>query len=177
MRFSKNASRFSGDTMKKPEPAAVTSPGDLTDDTLRQFIGYNMKRAYLVIQADMAQVLTGLGLRQTTFAALATIIENPDITQTQLGQALSIERSGVVLIVDEMENAEIITRNKVKTDRRSYALRVTLKGRRLWDKASRQVQDHEARLLLTLTDDDTFRLKALLNRIEAAGRPDDRSDG
>ena len=69
-----------------------------------------------------------LGLRQTTFSALATIIENPDITQTQLGHALSIERSGVVLIVDEMENADIITRNKVKTDRRSYALRATLKG-------------------------------------------------
>jgi len=137
---------------------------------LRQFIGYNMKRAYLVVQSDMNRVLSELGMRQATFAPLAIIIENPDITQTQLGQALSIERSGVVLIVDEMEEAELISRNRVKSDRRSYALRATLKGRQLWEKACVRVQQHEDAIMQDLPDDARSALKTFLNTIEATGR-------
>jgi DNA-binding MarR family transcriptional regulator len=161
--------------MTHPAPSNAPNSTALQDTLLREFIGYNMKRSYLIIQADMMATIADLGLRQTTFSALATIIENPDITQTQLGQALSIERSGVVLIVDEMENADIITRNKVKTDRRSYALRATLRGRRLWEKASLAVGAHEDKLLSTLTAQERATLKDMLNRIEANGRATDQS--
>ena len=160
--------------MTQANPSQIQAPAPMQDTLLRHFIGYNMKRAYLIVQSDMMATIADLGLRQTTFSALATIIENPDITQTQLGQALSIERSGVVLIVDEMENAEIITRNKVKNDRRSYALRATLKGRRLWEKASAAVQTHEDKLMARLTAEERTTLKDLLNRIEADGRSVDQ---
>ncbi|MGO4916438.1 MarR family winged helix-turn-helix transcriptional regulator [Pseudogemmobacter sp. W21_MBD1_M6] len=158
--------------MKLPKAAQPDTQTPLSDSNLRQFAGYSLKRAYLVADADMRRMVATLGLRQTTFSALATIIENPDITQTQLGQALFIERSGVVLIVDELENAELITRNKVKNDRRSYALRVTLKGRRLWEKARAQVLAQEDRTFSALSANERAAFVDMLNRIEAT-QPDD----
>jgi DNA-binding MarR family transcriptional regulator len=155
--------------MKKPEAGAAAAV-ELSDRNLRQFTGYNIKRAYITVQIDMRATIATLGLRATTFSALATIVENPDITQTHLGQALSIERSGVVLIVDELENADLITRNKVENDRRSYALRATLKGRRLWDAAVKRMQEHEAHIFADLTAEERDQLTNLLARIEQARR-------
>jgi DNA-binding MarR family transcriptional regulator len=156
----------------KPTATSPAATIALSDRNLRQFTGYNMKRAYITVQVDMRATIAKLGLRPTTFSALATILENPDITQTHLGQALSIERSGVVLIVDELENAELITRNKVQNDRRSYALRATLKGRRLWDTAVKRVQEHEAHIFAALSPDERTQLTDLLSRVERAGGSD-----
>ncbi|GAA0310127.1 MarR family winged helix-turn-helix transcriptional regulator [Rhodovulum strictum] len=160
--------------MTRPRRTAPPAPAGLSDANLRQFIGYNMKRAYLTIDADIRPTIEALGLRPATFSALAVIIENPDITQTILGQALHIERSGVVLIVDELEGADLISRNKVEGDRRSYALRATLAGQRMWATACKRVQEHDNRVLARLSPEERTLLKDLLNRVEAAA-PSGRS--
>ena len=141
-----------------------------TDRNLSQFTGYNMKRAFLLVQEDMAKTLAPLGLRMMTFSALAVIVENPDMTQTQLSQALGIERSGVVTLVDELEQADLISRNKVEGDRRSYALRETVKGRRLWQKAEAQVQAHEKAIFSVLSDAEYATLHDALRRVVRAAR-------
>lgn len=147
--------------------AAETSEKDdhLTETQLRQFVGYEMKMAYLLIQNDMVRILKPTGLRIVTFSALGIAVENPDISQTQLAQALQIERSGVVVIVDELENADLISRNKVEGDRRSYALRATLKGRNLWSRTEKHVHEHEDSILSGLSGAERETLKSLLGRI------------
>lgn len=158
-------------TDRRPDPrpsAAATPAAEVTDELLRQFAGYNMKRVYMKVRADMTATLAPTRLRVATFSALAVILENPDITQTQLAQALKVERSGVVVLVDELENAELIARHRVKGDRRSYALRATLKGRRAWAKAEALVHAHEARLFAALDAPDRARLREMLNAIDEA---------
>ncbi|NVO28625.1 MarR family transcriptional regulator [Donghicola sp. C2-DW-16] len=143
-----------------------------SDRSLRQFIGYSMKQNYLLIREDMIRTIEPLGLRVATFSALAIINENPDITQTQLAQALRIERSGTVVIVDELENADLIGRNRVEGDRRSYALRATLAGQKLWKKAEAAVQAHERALLSALSEEEQTALYDMLRRIGTAGSSD-----
>ncbi len=137
----------------------------VSDQGLRQFVGYTMKRAFLDIRDDLIVTLAPLGLRVMTFSALSIVVENPDLSQSQLAQSLRIERSGVVVLVDELEMANLILRNPVQGDRRSYALRATLKGRRLWKQAERKVQAHEKALLAELSDEEQKILNALLCRI------------
>lgn len=150
---------------------ATTAPAP-NDEVLRQFYGYSMKQRYLLIRDDMIQTIEPLGLRVATFSALAIINAHPDITQTQLAQALRIERSGVVVLVDELENADLIGRNRVPGDRRSYALRATLAGQKLWKKAVAAVHAHEQAMLSALTEDEQKTLKDLLRRIGAAEQSD-----
>lgn len=146
--------------------AAGDSEEMVNDTALRGFVGYNLRRAYLTIHDDLMRNLAEFGLRTISFSALAMIVDNPDINQSRLAEALSMERSNLVVVIDELEQRELVSRTKVKTDRRAYALRPTLRGRRLRDRAVRAVAAHEDRLLADLAADERIKLIEMLNRIE-----------
>ncbi len=158
----------------KPE---LSNPLDKHDDSgLRRFVGYSMKRAYLIIENDLSMILNAHGLRVTTFSALSIIINNPDLTQTQLAKALDIERSSCVVVVDTLEEMELITRNKVVNDRRTYALRPTLLGLNFMKKLQVEVDAHEDRLLARLTDEEKQNLTQILAKIEKPGMDEKDQD-
>ena len=139
---------------------------EITDENLRQFVGYNMKRAFLLVREDIAKTLEPLGLRMTSFSALAVIVENPDISQSRLAEALYIERSGVVVLVDELESSDLIARGRVEGDRRQYALSATPEGLAKWEQAEAAVHGHEDAMFSRLSVDDLATLKALLGRVK-----------
>jgi DNA-binding MarR family transcriptional regulator len=66
-----------------------------------------MKRTFNVVKADLARTLEPFGLRMITFTALILIVDNPDLSQTQLAGALAIERSNLVTIVDDLEKERL----------------------------------------------------------------------
>ncbi|SMD05419.1 MarR family winged helix-turn-helix transcriptional regulator [Primorskyibacter flagellatus] len=135
-----------------------------SDRLLRQFVGYNIKRAYMQLQGDLTQTLAPFGLRIGTFSALAVVLGSEGISQTQLSEVLNIKRSGVVVLVDELENLGAIDRKPVETDRRAYALQVTAQGWHLWQNAERAVQSHEDALFDKLAVEDIRTLRELLVR-------------
>lgn len=147
-------------------PSASDQIGDAT---LRSFIGYGLKRAWIVIERDLREVLTANGFRITTFSALALIHDNPGVTQTQLARSLDIERSTCVAVVDELEDLGCVKRNSVDGDRRSYALRTTPSGRRTFARVHALVAAHEKRLLHNLSPRERISLRDLLSRIERDG--------
>lgn len=142
--------------MVKPEKPQA-SPTRFSDETLNRFMGYHMKRAFNVIQSDLSNTLKPFDLRMLTFTALTLIRDNPNLSQSQLADAMDIERPNMVVIVDELERRDLIRRDRVPTDRRAYALTVTLAGQRLCDKAIAAIDAHEARLFANL-DADTRNL-------------------
>jgi DNA-binding MarR family transcriptional regulator len=152
---------------KLPADAPPETP---LDAPLDAFTGYLLKRAFNRVQDDLIRTLEPFGLRMLSFSALMVVAHTPDITQTQLGQALSVERSNVAVLLDGLEEAGLVTRNPVPGNRRAYALRVTLKGRRIADKAAEAVRTHESRLFATMPPADHAALRAALARFIAEGR-------
>jgi len=146
-------------------PDTRKTPAEPSDTLLRQFVGYNMKRAFMLIQDDITETLAPLGLRIGTFSALAVVVGSPGISQTQLSQVLNIKRSGVVVVVDELERAGVLERTPVYSDRRAYALQVTPAGKRLWRRAERAMQAHEAALFADLDAKDLRIFQDLLSRV------------
>lgn len=140
--------------------------GSISDETLRSFAGYAMKRTFNVVKADLARVLEPFGLRMMTFTALILIVDNPDLSQTQLAGALAIERSNLVTIIDELEKNGWIARNAAPNDRRTHALRVTPDGLTLFETAFAAAQAHEAKLLSALDDNEKSALFSALQKIE-----------
>jgi len=113
--------------MSQPEQT-ITPPTTVSDDTLRRFLGYHMKRAFNVVQADLVATLKPFELRMLTYTALVLICDNPGLSQAQLAAAMDVERPNIVVIVDELERRELINRTRVPTDRRAYALVPRFKG-------------------------------------------------
>lgn len=138
----------------------------LSDHNLRKYAGYNLKRVYLLVRADMMKTIEPLGLRTMTFSALSVVAENPNLTQSQLALTLNIERSGVVVLVDELEKADLISRNRVEGDRRSYALHTTPAGDVLLEQAAQRVEAHEDKIFSDLSTQERKVLRGLLDRID-----------
>jgi len=150
--------------MKKAQRKLVP-PTKISDETLRRFIGYNMKRAFNVVQADLADTLKRFDLRMVTYSALVLIVDNPGLSQSQLAAAMDIERPNLVVIVDELEQRGLITRERVPTDRRLYALKATITGRRLCEKALAANAANEARLFAGLEENQRAVLHEALRSV------------
>ncbi|MFK7858260.1 MAG: MarR family winged helix-turn-helix transcriptional regulator [Granulosicoccus sp.] len=137
----------------------------VNDDTLSEFLGYHMKRAFNIVQSDLTQTLKPFGLRMLTFTALVLIVDNPGLSQSQLADAMDIERPNLVIIIDELEQRRLIVRDRVRTDRRMYALKATLAGRRLSKKALVATKAHEAKLLAGLDSETGDSLMSALSTL------------
>ena len=139
------------------------------DTSLRRFTGYGMKRAFNAIQADVNRTLKPFGLRMVTFSALSVIAEKPGLSQAHLADALSIERPNLVVLVDELEQAGLIARDRQASDRRAYALTLTNEGARVLKRADAAVMAHDAHMTTALSKADRARLMDMLMAIERAG--------
>ncbi len=142
----------------------------ISDATLQPLLGYHLKRASNVIQADLARTLKPYDLRMILLSALAIIFDNPGLSQSNLADALDIERPNLGAIVDELENRKLITRTRAPNDRRVYQLEVTKTGATLLKKVLADVKEHERQLLGTLSADLISKIIDAMNTIKSSGR-------
>lgn len=146
----------------------VASNTSQIDTQLSDFIGYGMKRALSIVQADLSRVLSEFGLRAVSFSALSIIAGQPGLTQTQLADALQIERSNLVTLIDELSGRNLIIRAPVAQDRRRHALMPTAAGKKLVVAARKAVEAHERALFSCLTMQEQDDLKRLLTKFRQA---------
>lgn len=139
----------------------------LDSSDLEGLIGYNLKRAYVIVRTDFRKTLGEDGMSARVFSALSFCIRFPNITQSELASIMGIERSGLVAIVDELEANSYLRRVPVPTDRRVQALVPTDAGRAAYRAALKAVRAHEDTLFSELTDDEKQTLLSLLKKIRA----------
>ncbi|MCZ8151156.1 MAG: MarR family transcriptional regulator [Rhodobacteraceae bacterium] len=145
--------------------AAQTDAALPADTDLTGYVGYNLKRVLSLVQADLAQVLGTFDLRAVSFSALSIVVRRPGINQTQLAEALKIERSNLVQLIDELSDRALLARTPVAGDRRRYALMPTTAGKTLCARAEAAVAEHEARVFSMLDAGERGTLLALLRKI------------
>lgn len=155
-----------GSDNKNAAPALQPVTDDIVDDAiLHSFVGYHMRRAANVLQADLARTLREIDLRMITMSVLVVIVENPGLRQSQLADALAIERPNLVSILDELEQRNLVVRTRVPTDRRAYALTPTRAGEKLAARALELTRVHEDRVLKDIKPDERRMLVSLMQRI------------
>lgn len=163
----------SGEVMAKTDKQSKSTPRvQVNDQTLQRFLGYHLKRGFNVVQADLTKTLKPFDLRMLTYSALVLIADNPGLSQSQLADAMDIERPNLVVIVDELEQRELISRDRVPTDRRTYALRVTLKGQQLFERAVKAVSRHEDVLFDGIDQETRAQIVTALQLVQHRGKKD-----
>ncbi|MEI6643641.1 MAG: MarR family transcriptional regulator [Novosphingobium sp.] len=110
---------------------------------LDKLLGYQMRRATAVLMADFVRTLADFDMRPAEVTTLLVISENPDCSQSEVGEALAIKRANMVPIIARLIERELVARTRV--DGRSLALRVTPEGAALAAEAWRRIAVHEAR--------------------------------
>jgi DNA-binding MarR family transcriptional regulator len=134
---------------------------------LPALVGYNMRKAQVAIFQDFARALGGLDITPGQFGVLTLVDANPGLNQSELGEAMGVDRSTVVAVIDRLEGRDLVARRPAPNDRRSYALQLTVAGRALLDQLRPLVTAHEARLAAGLSASEQAALIDLLRRVAA----------
>jgi len=132
---------------------------------LTGLIGFHLRLAQIAVFRDFATTLGALDVTPGVFAVLVLIESNTGLKQTELANAVGLDRSSMVPVIDNLERRGLVRRHAAATDRRANALRLTTAGGALLKKAKRLVAAHETRLAENLGAGERVALVAMLDRI------------
>ncbi|MFK0384219.1 MULTISPECIES: MarR family winged helix-turn-helix transcriptional regulator [Rhizobium/Agrobacterium group] len=114
---------------------------------LSNAISYHLRHSQLAVANSFADVLAEQGLRPADFSVLVIVGGNPGLKQSDVAEALGIQRANFVAIVDSMEEKDLLVRRKSEDDRRVHFLDMTKKGVGLLDSLSAKWRDREEKLI------------------------------
>lgn len=143
-------------------------PGIAEDNPLDALVGYNLKRSYMLFRSTFLSVQQDTPIPPRVFSALAIVVAQPGVTQSNLARTLGIERSGLVAIIDELQRSGWLERAPVPGDRRVQALFPTPAGKAKFTETRSALEHNETEILSVLTPSETKSLLALLQKLRAA---------
>jgi len=98
---------------------------------LEDLLGYNLRRAHVVQRARFASVFGPYRIRPVQLSILGLLHEKPKLKQSELIKALEIKAANIVALLNELEQRNLIVRQRTSADRRSRAVALTPVGRKL----------------------------------------------
>ena len=141
------------------------SKSDIDTRYLETLLGYNARRAALVIIERFVQGMSDFDLRPVDFSVLSVIFHNPGVTSRQLCSALSILPPNLVGLVKALEKRGLIERQPHPQDGRALGLHATAKGQALMRQAEQRASELEKQAAHRLSVDEQKQLIALLQKI------------
>lgn len=129
---------------------------------LPSLLGYRLRLAQQAVFRDFA---SSVGKLSPGRVGILLLLEaNPGVTQSRLAQAVSLDRSTMVGVVDMLEDRGFIERRRGH-DRRTNGLWLTDEGRALVARLKRRILAHERRVAAHLTPQERSQLLALLEKL------------
>ncbi|WP_329021584.1 MarR family winged helix-turn-helix transcriptional regulator [Streptomyces sp. NBC_00690] len=115
------------------------------------------------------------GMSHWGYTVLIAVAESPARSQLTLARAVSVDKSKLVLVLDELETAGLVRRRPDPSDRRARIVEATQQGHRTLNAARRDVEAIESELLADLDAPARTALRTVLQRL--AGEPVERIEG
>jgi len=114
------------------EPGLNLPPSDTVNDTvaadhpLAALPGFTLRRAANVMMAELASRLGALELKISDASVLLLVDGRHDMTSSEIGKLLDIQRANMVPLLNRLEGAGLIEREPI--DRKSQAIVLTAQG-------------------------------------------------
>jgi DNA-binding MarR family transcriptional regulator len=151
--------------MASRTPAPATAVEQVDTSYLESLVGYNARRATLVIMDAFFRQMAVYGLRPVDFSVLSLIAHNPGITSRQLCTSLSIQPPNLVGMINQLQRRELITRRPHPHDGRAMGLHLTATGKKLVKQAEVTAAELEDQATVRLTATERRTLMQLLRKI------------
>jgi MarR family transcriptional regulator for hemolysin len=107
---------------------AKVAPAE-SPDALAGNLAWLLSRASYSLATELTAGLTDLGLSPRSHCVLSTAM-NGELTQTELAQAVGLDKTTMVVTIDELEAAGLAKRIPATGDRRARVIAVTKAGKR-----------------------------------------------
>ena len=132
---------------------------------LCEHVGFMLGKARQELAARLDPLAAPLGLTIRHFGILLLLIKRGAMRQTEVADAIRLDRTTVMNMVDELEHAGFVSREADPKDRRANAVTATTKGRRWLEKLRPRAEKIERDFLAPLKATEQAELRELLTRL------------
>ncbi|RVT82203.1 MarR family transcriptional regulator [Rhodobacteraceae bacterium CCMM004] len=132
-------------------------------------IGWLLQRAARQAEAAMEERLTDVGLSVQQFAVMMTVLEDPGLSQTEIGARFSMPAWAISRAIDHLVAEGLVERRAHPTSRRTLAIYPTEEGRALAGRLFAIVGEVNDTVSAPLTGAERGTLAALLVKLVGAG--------
>ena len=149
-----------------PEPARLSAPPcDPLPEILATRVGFLLNRSAMRIREMTEDALAPLNIYAKHYALMAVVKANGPTTQQAIGDILKIDRTTMVLLVDDAESKDLVLRNPHPTDRRCHVLSLSENGQKVFKEANRLVKKVENQFFNVLEKKEKEQLIGLLGKL------------
>jgi DNA-binding MarR family transcriptional regulator len=152
----------------RPDEKDVAIDSHVSLGELRDYIGFYLRITQALSFQAFVKEAGDTELRAGYFAVLTLIGENPGITQTALSRANGRDKSSLTPVLDELVRQGLVSRDRIETNRRAYALKLTPLGKKARRKLLKAANQHEQNLRQALGKDDSAQLFRMLRVLAGA---------
>ncbi len=133
---------------------------------LQAYLPYLLNRAARRIVAGFTDQIRPLGVGLSEWRVLAALLESDAARIDVLALATSIDASTLSRLVQRMAAEGLVTRTVSESDRRAVAIALSTQGRALAEQIVPIALEWEAKMLGSLDDATTERLRQLLRQLD-----------
>jgi DNA-binding MarR family transcriptional regulator len=144
---------------------------EVKDDPVPAQATVLIARVARIVRQRFEQVLTPLGLRQRHVVALSYLRGHGPTAQQQLADRLRMDASSMVCLLNELEENDLVVRQRDRADRRRGIVELSPQGERALRDVDRALQVVEDEVLTRLESGERGTLRRLLAKLEL-GEPD-----
>jgi len=134
----------------------------LKQGLLPALLGYRLRLAQQAVFRDFAASVGSLSPGRV--GLLLLVDANPGVTQSRLAEAVRLDRSTLVGVLDSLEERGLVERRR-GADRRTNGLWLTRAGRAAAVRLSRRIEMHERRVAARLSAAERAQLLELLAKL------------
>jgi DNA-binding MarR family transcriptional regulator len=137
----------------------------MAETSVANRIGFLLNKAAIDVRGRFEKALQSHKLTPRHFGVLSFIAEVGPLSQQQIAENIACDRTTMVALVDELEQAGLARREPDSSDRRKYSVVITEGGRKLLRKAGEIAISVEKEFLSGFSKQEQETLRTLLKRI------------
>jgi MarR family transcriptional regulator for hemolysin len=130
-------------------------------------IGLHLTRTARVVTTAFERAMAEAGGSASAFQVLVLVRSGEWGTQARMAEAMGITGATLTHHLNALEAQGLVRRWREASNRRVQRVELTDEGAALFDRLRKVAMRHDARLRAKLTDAETARLAALLDKVEA----------
>lgn len=133
----------------------------------RHTTGWLLQAAHRLARSALSAELASVGLTPPHFGVLLQLALHQPLSQRQLVDALLVDRTAMVRLLDDLQGRGLVERRPSVTDRRVNAVVLTAAGQRAFAETSELARQVSDEVFGVLSADEQKQLNTLLDRIVA----------